>query len=228
MTAATREDPLLRAMPAVFVLIWATGFIVARYGMPHAPPMKFLALRYALSVACFLAWALLARAAWPQGAAQFGHLAVTGILMHALYLGGVWGAVKLGMGAGLSSLLVGLQPVLTAFWIAAFGGRVAPRQWGGLALGLAGLLMVVWQKLGLGEVHPLNLSFALVALCGITAGTLYQKRFVAPCDVRTANLVQLAAAFVVTLPLAALEQEGLRWWLADGTLNHQLAGALAW
>ena len=100
MTAvATREDPLLRAMPAVFVLIWATGFIVARYGMPHAPPMKFLALRYALSVACFLLWALLARAAWPRGAAQYGHLAVTGFLMHALYLGGVWGAVKLGMGA---------------------------------------------------------------------------------------------------------------------------------
>ncbi|MCG2592620.1 DMT family transporter [Ramlibacter sp. XY19] len=215
-------------MPAVFVLIWATGFIVARYGMPHAPPMKFLALRYVLSVACFLLWALAARAAWPQGAAQFGHLAVTGILMHALYLGGVWGAVKLGMGAGLSSLLVGLQPVLTAFWVAAWGGRVAPKQWAGLALGLAGLLLVVWQKLGLGEVHPLNLSFALVALCGITAGTLYQKRFVAPCDVRTANLVQLASAFVVTLPLALLETEGMRWFHGDGSLNGQLAGAMAW
>jgi drug/metabolite transporter (DMT)-like permease len=227
-TAATRPDPLLRAMPAVFVVIWATGFIVARYGMPHAPPMKFLAVRYVLSLACFLLWALAARAVWPRGAGRYGHLAVTGILMHAGYLGGVWGAVKLGMGAGLSSLLVGLQPVLTAFWVAAFGGRVARRQWLGLSLGLAGLLLVVWQKLGFGEVNGLNLSLALVALLSITAGTLYQKRFVAPCDVRTANLVQLAAAFVVTLPLALMETEAMRWTLPGGGLNVELAGALAW
>ncbi|WP_255428352.1 DMT family transporter [Ramlibacter cellulosilyticus] len=230
MTAAVgeRADPLVRAMPAVFVLIWSTGFIVARYGMPHAPPMKFLAWRYALSVAAFLAWALLARAAWPRDRRQLMHLAVTGILMHAGYLGGVWAAVKAGMGAGLAALLVGLQPVLTAIWISTQGGRVGARQWLGLGLGLAGLLLVVWQKLGLGEVGPLNLAFATIALFAITAGTLYQKRFVAPCDVRTANLVQLAAAFAVTLPLALLEREGMRWSLADGSLNPQLFGALAW
>jgi drug/metabolite transporter (DMT)-like permease len=228
MSAAARADALVRAMPVVFVLIWSTGFIVARYGMPHAPPMKFLALRYALSVAAFLAWALLARAAWPRNGRQLAHLAVTGIFMHAAYLGGVWAAVKAGMGAGLAALLVGLQPVLTAVWISMRGGQVAPRQWAGLALGLAGLILVVWQKLGLGEVVPLNLAFALVALLAITAGTLYQKRFVTPCDVRTANLVQLAAALVVTLPLALLETEAMRWWLADGALNGELAGAVAW
>jgi len=228
MSAAARVDPLVRAMPVVFVLIWSTGFIVARYGMPHAPPMKFLALRYALSVAAFLAWALLARAAWPRNGRQLAHLAVTGIFMHAAYLGGVWAAVKAGMGAGLAALLVGLQPVLTAVWISTRGGQVAPRQWAGFALGLAGLVLVVWQKLGLGEVVPLNLAFALVALLAITAGTLYQKRFVTPCDVRTANLVQLAAALVVTLPLALLETEAMRWWLADGALNGELAGAVAW
>jgi drug/metabolite transporter (DMT)-like permease len=209
-------------------VIWSTGFIVARYGMPHAPPMKFLALRYALSVAAFLAWALLARAAWPRDRRQLLHLAVTGILMHAGYLGGVWAAVKAGMGAGLAALLVGLQPVLTAIWISTQGGRVGSRQWLGLGLGLAGLLLVVWQKLGLGEVTPLNLAFDILALFAITAGTLYQKRFVAPCDVRTANLVQLAAAFAVTLPLALLEQESMRWWLADGRINGELAGAVAW
>jgi drug/metabolite transporter (DMT)-like permease len=230
MTAAVAGRPglLVRSMPAVFVLIWSTGFIVARYGMPHAPPMKFLALRYALSVAAFLAWALLARAAWPRDRRQWAHLAVTGILMHAGYLGGVWAAVKAGMGAGLAALLVGLQPVLTAVWISTRGGEVAARQWAGLGLGLAGLVLVVWQKLGLGEVSSLNLVLALVALLSITAGTLYQKRFLAPCDVRTASLVQLAAALVVTLPLAALETEAMRWWLADGTLNRELAGALAW
>jgi drug/metabolite transporter (DMT)-like permease len=208
-------------MPIVFVLIWSTGFIVARYGMPHAPPMKFLAIRFLLSVACFLAWALLARAAWPRDRAQLVHLAVTGVLMHAGYLGGVWAAVKSGMGAGLAALLVGLQPVLTAIWISTWGGAVAPRQWLGLGLVLAGLLLVVWQKLGLGEVHTLNLALALGALVSITAGTLYQKRLVAPCDVRTANLVQLAAAFAVALPLALLEQEAVRW-------TGEMVGAMAW
>jgi drug/metabolite transporter (DMT)-like permease len=228
MSGNDRQDLLVRAMPAVFVVVWATGFIVARYGMPHAPPMKFLAMRYVLSVACFLAWAFVARAAWPANRTQVGHLAITGILMHAGYLGGVWAAVKDGMGAGLSALLVGLQPVLTAFWVSRRGGEVGRRQWMGLALGLAGLLLVVWQKLGLGEVHARNLAFALIALVSITAGTLYQKRFVQPCDVRTANLVQLAAAFAVTLPLALLETEGMRWTLPDGTINAQLTGALAW
>src|SRR3954471_7905649 len=215
-------------MRAVFVLIWSTGFIVARYGMPHAPPMKFLLLRYLLSVGAFLVWALAARAAWPRAGKQWGHLAITGILMHAGYLGGVWAAVKTGMGAGLAALLVGLQPVLTAVWISLLGGKVATRQWAGLGLGLAGLLLVVWQKLGLGEVGTLNLGFAMLALVSITAGTLYQKRFLAPCDVRTASLVQLTAALLVTLPLAALEHEEMRWWLASGAFNRELAGAVAW
>lgn len=227
-SSAARHDLLVRSMPAVFVLIWSTGFIVARYGMPHAPPMKFLLVRYLLSVLCFLAWALFARAAWPSGRRQWLHLAVTGILMHAGYLGGVWAAVKAGMGAGLAALLVGLQPVLTALWISYGGDSVTRRQWAGLGLGLAGLVLVVWQKLGLGEVDGLNLSFAFIALLSITAGTLYQKRFVQPCDVRTANLVQLAAAFAITLPLAALEAESMRWFTVSGSLNGELAGAMAW
>jgi drug/metabolite transporter (DMT)-like permease len=221
MNPGSRDDALIRAMPVVFVLIWSTGFIVARYGMPHAPPMKFLAMRYLLSVGCFAVWAWMARAALPTVRAQWGHLAVTGVLMHAGYLGGVWAAVKLGMGAGLVALLVGLQPVLTAVWVSSQGGRVTQRQWGGLALGFAGLALVVWQKLGLGEIHGLNLALAALALVSITVGTLYQKRFVAPCDVRSASLVQLTAAFAVTLPLALLEGEGMRW-------NPELAGAMAW
>ena len=221
MASDSRQHALVRAMPAVFVLIWSTGFIVARFGMPFSPPMTFLALRYILSVACFAAWALLVRAAWPSGRRQWAHLAVTGILMHAGYLGGVWTAVKFGMGAGLAALLVSLQPVLTAIWVSSRGGRVGPRQWSGLVLGLVGLALVVWHKLGLGEIHVANLLCALIALVSITVGTLYQKRFVRPCDVRTANLVQLAAAFVVTLPLALLETEAIRW-------NAQMLGAMGW
>jgi drug/metabolite transporter (DMT)-like permease len=209
-------------MPAVFVLIWSTGFIVARYGMPHAPPFKFLVIRYALSIVCFLLWIMWARVKWPTTPAQWTHLAVTGVFMHACYLGGVWAAVKLGMGSGLSSLIVGLQPVLTALWLAATGSRIVPRQWLGLVLGFLGLAMVVSRKFGLGgEATWLNISLATGALLSITIGTLYQKRFVKSCDVRTANTVQLMAALVVTLPLAALELEPIRW-------DIELIGAIAW
>ena len=212
----------LRLMPVCFVLIWSTGFIVARFGMPHAPPMKFLALRYAFSALCFGAWVLAAGVRWPQGRSQWLHLGVTGVLMHGLYLGGVWSAVKLGMGAGLAALLVGLQPMITALWISVRGHRVSALQWTGLVLGLLGLMMVVWQKLGHGEVNAANLVWITAALMGITVGTLYQKRFVAPCDVRSANLVQLLAALTVTLPLALLlETEGVQ-------VTGEFIGALAW
>jgi len=214
-------------MPLVFVLIWSTGFIVARYGMPYAPPMKFLAVRYALSVACFMVWSIGAGVSWPRLPRQWLHLAVTGVFMHAGYLGGVWTAVKLGMGAGLAALLVALQPVLTAIWLSSRGSHVTRAQWAGLSLGLLGLVMVVWAKLGQGEVTAGNLACAIVALLAITAGTLYQKRFVAPCDVRTANLIQLAAALVVTLPLAMLEAEPMRWTEA-GAWNFELLGAMGW
>ena len=221
MTSVWRQDRLVAAMPAVFVLIWSTGFVVARLGMPQSPPMKFLAWRYALSVLCFLAWAMAARVKLPSEPRQLKHLAVTGMLIQAGYLGGVWSAVKLGMGAGLTALLVGLQPVLTAYWISSRGGSVSARQWLGLALGFAGLALVVWERLGIGEITGLNFALAVGALLSITVGTLYQKRFVAPCDVRAAGLVQMCAAFAVTAPLALLESEPMH-------LNGQLIGAMAW
>ncbi len=219
---------LIRWMPAVFVLIWATGFIVARYGMPHAPPFTFLLIRYLLSIVCFGVWIAIARVRWPQTGMEWIHLGVTGALMHGGYLGGVWAAVKGGMGSGLSALIVGIQPVLTAIWLSATGtamSRVSARQWLGLLLGFAGLVLVVWRKLTQGQagdhVTLVNFSGAVFALLCITAGTLYQKRFVKPCDVRTANTVQLLAAALVTAPLALLEPEAFRW-------NAQSAGAMAW
>jgi drug/metabolite transporter (DMT)-like permease len=218
------ERPLLRAMPWVFVLIWSTGFVVARLGMPHAPPLGFLSLRFALSVLCFVAWMRWSKVDWPERA-QWRHLAVSGVLMHAGYLGGVWSAVKGGMGAGTVALLVGLQPVLTALWLSATAGersRVSARQWLGLLLGLGGLTLVVWRKLGAGEVTAANLALASGALLAITAGTLYQKRHVRVADVRAASTVQLIAAFVVSAPLALLlEREAMQW-------HPELALAMAW
>jgi drug/metabolite transporter (DMT)-like permease len=222
-----RRDALIRAMPWVFVLIWSTGFVVARFGMPHAPPLSFLAIRYALSLACFAVWIAVSRSAWPRERMQWLHLGVVGVLIQAAYLGGVWGAVKAGLGAGTVALLVGLQPVLTALWMSRHGsasvdapGHVSARQWLGLALGLAGLTLVVWHKLG-GELTHWNLGLAVFALFSITTGTLYQKRFVAPCDVRTAGAIQLFASLVVTLPLALFETEPVVW-------HAQLIGAMAW
>ena len=218
-------------MPAVFVLIWSTGFIVAKFGLPYAPPLTFLVLRYAFSIACFLIWIGFSRARWPRVRQQWLHLALTGVLMHAGYLGGVWVAVKSGMGSGLAALIVGLQPVLTALWLSWSGAsgsamapkaQVTPRQWAGLTLGLGGLLLVVARKFGSGsEVTALTLGCTVFALCCITVGTLYQKHFVQPTDVRTANAIQLAAALLVTLPFSLLETEAIAW-------NTEFIGAMAW
>lgn len=208
-------------MPAVFVAIWSTGFVVARLAMPHAPPLTFLCWRYALSLVAFAVWIRLAGVRWPSGAAQWGHLAVSGVLMHAGYLGGVWAAVHAGSPAGVAALVVGLQPVLTAVWERARGAQqVLPRQWAGLLLGGLGLLMVVWPKMGAGVVTGGNLSLLVLALASITAGTLYQKHHLRPVDVRSGNAVQLAAALLVSLPLAWWEPGQIQWhrdvWLALG------------
>jgi len=219
----------VRYMPAVFVLIWSTGFIVARFGMPHSPPFSFLWFRYLFSIACFGIWIIWAKVKWPQNPREWFHLSVTGVLMHAGYLGGVWAAVKAGMGSGLSALIVGLQPVLTAIWLSSHGSQseshVSRRQWLGLLLGFLGLVLVVWRKLTQGSamdhVTVTNLAFAVMALLAITLGTLYQKSFVKPCDVRTANTVQLMAAMIATTPLALLETETMQW-------NSEMMGAMAW
>jgi len=206
-------------MPWLFVLIWSTGFIVARYGMPYAPPMKFLAYRYLFSVLCLGAWVWLARVAWPATKTQWCHMALTGVFMHAGYLGGVWTAVKAGMGAGLIALIVGLQPVLTAWWLSSQGSQVSRRQWLGLILGLSGLVMVVGHKLEAStEVSLYTLGFGLLALMSITLGTLYQKRWLQPCDVRSAGVIQLASAGLVTLPLALVESEPMAWDLMWGAM----------
>ena len=204
--------------------------MVAKFGLPYAPPLTFLTIRYVLSIACLLAWIGVARVSWPRSGQQWLHLGLTGVLMQAGYLGGVWVAVKAGMGSGLAALIVGLQPVLTALWVSWLasgdGGsseqKVSSRQWAGLVLGLAGLVLVVWRKFGTGdEVTGLTLAAVLWALFSITAGTLYQKRFVQPTDVRSAIAVQLLAALAVTVPLSFLEAEAIVW-------SPQFIGAMAW
>lgn len=215
-------------MPFVFVFIWSTGFISARLGMPYSPAMSFLAIRCVLSVLCFLIWIGLSTGfkniTWPSSRQQWIHLLVTGVLVQAGYLSGVWLAIKAGMGAGLASLIVGLQPILTALWVGLISKqeRVNLGQWAGLALGFAGLALVVSGKLVAGlEVTSFTLGWTIFSLISITVGTLYQKRFVEPVDVRVGNGIGLAGAAVVCLPFALLDSAPMIW-------HPQLMFAMGW
>jgi drug/metabolite transporter (DMT)-like permease len=221
--AAAPNAMLLSVAPALFVLLWSTGFIGAKLGLPHAPPLAFLSVRY-LAVATLLTLVAFAtRAAWPAGRREWGHLAVAGLLVQATYLGGVFVAISLGLSAGVTALIVGMQPVLTAIVAGRLlGEHLDRRQWLGVAVGFGGVVLVVSSKLGHGTLSTGGLLCAVVALVGITAGTLYQKRFVPRVDLRTGGAIQFAASLLVTFPLALLlETRPIVW-------TGEFLFALAW
>jgi drug/metabolite transporter (DMT)-like permease len=212
----------LAAMPFLFVLIWSTGFIVAKYAAPHAPPLTFLVYRFAGAVAVLLPIVVLTGAPWPRNWRAWRDVALVGVLLQATYLGGVWVAIALGMPAGVSALLVGTQPLFTALFAFTVGERATRLQWTGLLLGFAGIALVLSDRLTLAGVGPLALTANLVALAGITVGTLYQKKHGGGVDLRTGSLIQFAASFVVTLPVAlALEDNRVDF-------TPQFWAALAW
>jgi drug/metabolite transporter (DMT)-like permease len=200
------------AFPFLFVLLWSTGFIAAKYGLAYAPPLKFLLYRFVLVAALMGAVALATRATWPATLAQAGHVVVSAWLVHGVYLGGVLVAIAHGMSAGMAAMLVGLQPVLTVVlarvWL---GERVVPRQWLGLALGLAGVWLVVRHKAALtGDFDAL--AAILLALVGISIGTLYQKRHCSHVDLRAGAFIQFAACAVVYAPIVLVfEPEPVRF-----------------
>ena len=211
-------------MPVLFVILWSSGFIGARLGLRHAEPFTFLLIRFVLVVLLLSALAVGTRAPWPRSWRLAGHLAVAGVLVHAVYLGGVYGAIYRGLPTGLAALIVGLQPILTAFVAGPFlGERVTPRQWCGLALGLLGVWMVLSSKLA--SAHAFGgqaVAFVVGALFAITAGTLYQKRFCTGMDLRTGTLVQYVGATACTLPAALLFETGEIEWTGEFVF------ALAW
>ena len=203
----------LQAMPGLFVVLWSTGFISAKYGLPYAEPLTFLLLRFALVVTLMLPLALAMRAAWPRSLGQAGHVAVAGVLMQGGYLAGVFCSIHLGMSAGVTALIVGIQPILTAFASApVFGESLHARQWLGLVLGFAGVLLVVLGRYALTGISAAALSLSLLALLSITFGTLYQKRFCGAVDLRTGSVIQFCAAGLVLLPFALVfETMQVRW-----------------
>lgn len=198
--------------PALFVLLWSTGFIAAKYGLPYAPPLTFLFYRFLLVAVLMLVVALVTGASWPSGWRIYGHVAIVAWLVHGLYLGGVFVALDAGMPAGTSAMLVGLQPILTvllaAWWLSE---RIAPRQWIGLLSGLVGVYFVVRHKIDFaGDLH--GLSPVAIALLGISVGTLYQKKYCANVDLRAGAVVQFAACAIVYAPLAwLLETRAVQW-----------------
>jgi drug/metabolite transporter (DMT)-like permease len=224
-TQATQPARWQALTPLFFVVLWSTGFIAAKYGLPYAPPLSFLILRCAGAVLILLPVVLLTGAAWPRGRVR--HVAVAGLLLQAGYLGGVWCAIKLGMPAGLSALIVGMQPILTAIAAPLVGERVRPRQWLGLLLGLSGVALVVAAKIHLNGLAPAAIALCVLALLSITAGTLYQKRFCPHFDLRTGTVIQYATTALVLLPLAMwLEGFGPRFDAIQWT--PQFVGALLW
>jgi drug/metabolite transporter (DMT)-like permease len=190
----------LSPVPLFFVFLWSTGFIVAKFGLPYAPPLTFLLLRFLGVLLCLLPAVLLLKAPWPRG--KMPQVALAGLLLQAGYLSGVWCAIKLGMPAGLSALIVGMQPILTAFAAPLIGERVRPRQWLGLLFGMAGVALVVVAKFTLVGLSWQALALCVGALLSITLGTLYQKRYCPQFDLRTGTVIQFAASAVVVLPFA--------------------------
>lgn len=210
------------ATPTIFVVLWSTGFIAAKLGLPYCEPLTFLALRMMVVVTLLVALALIGRAPWPRGSIT-GHNAMAGLLVHGGYLGGVFSAIHQGLPAGLTALIVGLQPLLTAVaagvWL---GERITPRQWLGFVLGLVGVALVVWDKVGVTALRPTGLGLAVVALVSITAGTLYQKRYCGGVDFRTAGAIQYTAAGLALFALAAATETGQIQWTGEFVF------ALAW
>ena len=220
-----------RAMPLLFVGIWATGFIVARLVAPHAEPLTFLSARYVLSALTFAAIAVGTGASWPRGRRGWRDALVAGVLMQGIYLGGVFWATRHGMPAGIAALIAGLQPLLTA--VLAFpllGERVGPRRWLGIGMGFAGAALVLAPSLGSASgmagvtLAPLLSCFA--AMAAMTFGTLWQKRTAGAADLRTNACVQFIGAAAVTLPVAALTEAGRfdASWQAWAGLSWAVAG----
>lgn len=215
------------AVPALFVLLWSTGFLGARFGLPYAEPFTFLLVRYAIVIAILSAIALFTGAPWPRRPADIGRLAVVGVLLHGCYLGGVFFAIKSGVPASIAALVVGLQPLLTAALGRVYlGERLSRAGWAGLALGLIGVTLVVAHKLDLsGDLSGGTAGgfvAALVALVAITVATLYQKRHGSGMNLITGSAVQFIAAALATLPMAALFEH----WQVEWT--HSFIFAVLW
>lgn len=230
--------PTLSAPPAArtwdsllawyFVVVWGSGFLATKIGLQHAAPFTFLALRFAFGIVCLTVMALLLKPRWPSTRAETGHVIVAGLLMHTVHLGGSHYSQHLGLSAGITAVLLSVQPLLTAViagrWL---GERLRSVQWAGIAIGLAGVTLIVWHKIDVREATAGALVAVAVSLAGVTAGSLYQRAHCPTVDLRAASLIQFAGNFVLLAPLAWLvEGAAVRWsWSLAGAIVFLVIGA---
>jgi drug/metabolite transporter (DMT)-like permease len=212
--------------PAIFVVLWATGFIGAKFGLPYSEPLTFLVWRFGVVVVLFIIVSLVMKATWPKTPREAFHSLMTGMLIHGLYLGGVFWAIARGMPAGVSALIVGFQPIVTAIFAGLLlGEKISIKQWVGLMIGLAGLALVLGPRLpdgGMAWGDNIALLLNTIALGGITLGTIYQKAFVPSTDLRTGAVYQYIGGWlVVTLGMLLFEGGRIEW-------SPQLIGAMVW
>ena len=209
------------AIAPIFVLIWSTGFVIARLAMPYVEPATFLFWRFAGVLAAMAALSLVWRITWPSWS-QIKHIAVAGILLQFGYLLGVWFAVRLGMTAGLVAIIVGLQPIVTAWFAAWISEKVTPRQWIGLGFGFAGVALVVAEKIGFMHIPLASYALAFAGLLSITFGTLYQKKYCPVFDLRAGSSIQFGVSAVLCFICMYLFESGEMVW------NAAVIGALLW
>lgn len=204
------------ALPALFVGLWSTGFIFARLGLPYTQPFTFLAVRLAVAAALLLVIAVVSGAAWPRDAREGGHIAVTGLLFHGAYLAGVFEAIAHGVATGIVALIAGLQPIVTAAVAGPFlGERISARQWVGFVLGFAGIALVVWDRFDAHAGTPAGFALAFLCLAGITAGTLYQKRYCPNLDPRSGTALQFGVAAAALTVMSLFFETGHITWSRD-------------
>lgn len=206
-------SPWVAMTPVVFVGLWSTGFIGAKLGMPYAEPFTFLLIRFLIVVGLLTVAALVVRAPWPRSWTEVRHGAIAGLLIHGVYLGGVFAAIDRGVPPAIAALIVGLQPLLTAVASGPYlGERINPRQWLGVAIGLVGVILVVSEKVSFRGGEFGGVGFAVAALLGITIGTLYQKRHGGGMNLFTGSAVQFAAAGILMLAAAVtFESMKVEW-----------------
>lgn len=205
---------LAKAAPAIFVLLWSTGFVGSKLGAPYIEPMAFLTLRFLAVIPVLFVLALPLVKSWPSAPTMIGHCIITGMLVHGIYLGGVFWAIKQGMPAGLSSIIVGLQPVLTALMaVALLNESISRKHWLSMAIGAAGLALVLGPKFDLGGsgITAVTIAVVFAAVAGISLGTVYQKRFVQQTDLLAATIWQYVGALLITVPLSAFESWQITW-----------------
>jgi drug/metabolite transporter (DMT)-like permease len=208
-------------MSPLFILIWSTGFIIARYGMPHAEPLTFLAIRFFGVILILLPCILWFKAPWPSKS-QIVHLAIAGVLIQFGYLAGVWIAIRHGMPVGLTALIVGLQPILTAVFVSFLAEKITRSQWQGLFLGLLGVFLVLYAQINTTGVNAQTIFFNIIGLLSITVGTIYQKKYCAQFDLRTGSLIQFMTSLgLATIGAYLFETREVEWVL-------ELVGALVW